>query len=584
MLFNIIALVLVLAITFMHSIFGLFSGLINVFCCIIAAVVALGSYDALNQVVTGSLNLNSAYTEPICLVVLFVLTLLLLRTLADNYIRGNVTLPMYVDWGGGAVCGFVNAQLCVGILIIGILMLPIGGTKLGFSRYVRVEGGTDAERPYMAQVERQSFWTRSDEFTAGLVSLISSGSMRSKRSFAEVYPDFTDAVFLSTNTVQPESLPSPLRAKKTGGDGFTKGLTVEEWWERSDPLDVRYRKDAPTEKNPKPPLSPQSFKPGPGMKLIGVRMTLGSAAADRQKTSKKHLFRPTQIRLVGQADKHPRQYPARVLNTGDKEIRGANRLVNFDDNFSLEGGDQEIDAYFEVDQDFVPSFVEYRRHARAELTRANLKEDAPLGAIATKTDSSKNRQEKTPRFYNRQGSGENFKLPFNVKLAALRSGVTIKAKQLVKGRFSGNRTRFESNGNEPETNAFAVPDGSHMLQVRYTPQKAQSIVGDVFNFVGQLNQFSVRDDRGNEHRLVGYYAIVKRGRNQFVELFYNGAPDDPADPSFRYMLDFKSVNRKELDAPDAEVGLLFLIDRGDVRITKLEIGNKEYDAQFSISP
>ncbi len=58
MILNIIALVLILGITFMHSIFGLFSGLINVFCAIAAAVVALGCFEAVNDLVTSEMGLH----------------------------------------------------------------------------------------------------------------------------------------------------------------------------------------------------------------------------------------------------------------------------------------------------------------------------------------------------------------------------------------------------------------------------------------------------------------------------------------------------------------------------------------------
>ena len=42
MILNIAVLALILAITFMHSLFGLFSGLINALCAITAMCVALG--------------------------------------------------------------------------------------------------------------------------------------------------------------------------------------------------------------------------------------------------------------------------------------------------------------------------------------------------------------------------------------------------------------------------------------------------------------------------------------------------------------------------------------------------------------
>ena len=63
--------------------------------------------------------------------------------------------------------------------------------------------------------------------------------------------------------------------------------------------------------------------------------------------------------------------------------------------------------------------------------------------------------------------------------------------------------------------------------------------------------------------MAGYYAIVRRGREEFIELFYNGPPDDPLDPAWRNMLDFKTLSFREVfNSDDAEVGMIFLVPKG----------------------
>ena len=126
MVLNGIALVLVLGITFYHSLFGLFSGLINVVCSILAVMIAFGFLGPVNELLTGQ-GLHPGYTEASALVGLFVVSLATLRYLADTLLRGNVRLPMYVDWIGGGLCGLINAQLAVGVLVLGLLLLPFGG-------------------------------------------------------------------------------------------------------------------------------------------------------------------------------------------------------------------------------------------------------------------------------------------------------------------------------------------------------------------------------------------------------------------------------------------------------------------------
>ena len=102
-----------------------------------------------------------------------------------------------------------------------------------------------------------------------------------------------------------------------------------------------------------------------------------------------------------------------------------------------------------------------------------------------------------------------------------------------------------------------------MVQVVYTPKQAQTLAGEVFNFVGQLNQYYAVTNRGKKYQMVGYYGKVKRRGEDYIELFYNGSPDDPGNPSYAGMLDFKDLNQAEVnDADDAEVGLIFLVPKG----------------------
>ena len=76
MILNVFALIFVLGITFIHSMFGLFSGIINVLCSITALAVAFGFYEVVDNLVTEQFQLPPQYTGAASLVVLFVLTLL----------------------------------------------------------------------------------------------------------------------------------------------------------------------------------------------------------------------------------------------------------------------------------------------------------------------------------------------------------------------------------------------------------------------------------------------------------------------------------------------------------------------------
>ena len=211
MIFNVAALVLVLGITFLHSMFGFYSGLVNVFCSVTALAVGFGYFETLTDFVSSQIDWPTAYIEPASLIVLFALTLVVLRTLADQFLRGNVRVPQYLDWAGGAACGFVIAQICVGVLALGFLMLPWGGRVAMYQRYERSpENRTDLETG-RAEFIKQGLWLGSDSFAAGLFNLLSNGSLKSDTRFSSVYPDFPEWVAWTGNTVQTESFTSPLR-------------------------------------------------------------------------------------------------------------------------------------------------------------------------------------------------------------------------------------------------------------------------------------------------------------------------------------------------------------------------------------
>ena len=495
MVLNIAALLFVLGITFVHSLFGLYSGLINVFCCLASLAVAFGYFEALNDLLTGRFHLHPAYTEPLSLVLLYVITHVLLRVVADRWLRGNVRVPAYLDWVGGALCGLFIGQVTVGIMVLGFLMLPWGERVLLFSGLQR-----DPENRSYSEValppeqrrqdERAAFirnrlWLRSDQFAAGVFGLLSGGSLRGPTAFPSVYPSFPDWVVWTGNTVQRESSPVPYR-DESGGDGFARGIAVESWWEQTGKLSedfTRYRKVRPGPDDPKPAYQRLEYKPMPGRKLIGVRLVLRRESADRSKGGAYHLFRPSMLRLVGDigsgADVRPAHYLAEVLGGADANLGDNLRIVDPDNNLGLvAGAENRIDVYFEVDENFTPRFIEYRRHARAPLTAAALAKTAPAVRLAAAGSAgpAEDRASGAARFIdvvNRGASGGTDRLPFVLRLERMRTdlNVTLEGGLLVSGRLAGERSVYEAPGDEAERQVgrFKAPEGRRVFQsVSYT--------------------------------------------------------------------------------------------------------------------
>lgn len=575
MALNIAALFLVAAITFMHSMFGLFSGLINVFCSIIALCAAFGFYTPLNDWMAKDMEFQPAYSEPIAFVMLFFVVLIALRSLADQFIRGNVHINQYADWGGGAACGFVNGQIAVGILAIGSGMLPLGDRVMMFQRYER-SNTIQADHEKVADFKRNTLWLRSDEFATGLFSLLSSGSLRTDTQFSTVYPNYTDAMWYSSNTVQPQNMPVPYRDKRNG-DG-NNAVKLESWWEVKEIPNARYREAVPTEKVPRPQMSELNFRAASGKKIIGTRLTLGAAAADKNERAKLHLFRASTLRLVGRRGDESVQYTPVALAGHDKELAAkAIRVVDLDTNVSMEGADQTIDVYYEVHEDFKPSFVEYRRHARVAMVGEPAK--AAPGELVAKGPAEgtggAGRNSGSQIFWE-GNSGINFSLPFEFGADELKRGsgqdLRVEGDKLAFGRIFGRREAFEVKPNKAVVKEFAAPEGWRLVQIKYIPKKAASIVGDVFNYAARVNQYMVVDNNANSYRMVGYWATVKRGDKEFFEIYYDWSADggDPGPSATNHsMLDFKEISANEYNADDSTVTLMFLV-KAKSQLTKLQ--------------
>lgn len=586
MVLQILVLCLVLAITFLNSMYGLFSGLINMACAIIAMVISLGFFEPAVNMATSMVGWPTpSYLAPMVLVLLYVVSLLVMRLIADMYIRGNIAVPMYVDWIGGGLCGFVIAQISVGILIFGFLMLPFGDRVAMYSRYVRSDDSGPEGR---VKFDRVDFWTNSDGFTAGLFSMLSSGSLSGQTEFSSVYPDFAKWVSWTSNTVQEESATVPLRGKD--GDGFKDGVRVVTWWEgaKEGIPDSRYRRELATRETPEPAYKKQTYQPEPGNKLLGMRLELDRSARDSDEPSGTHRFRPTMLRIVGTlgdgASARYQDYPARLLRGADPKIQNAWRVADIDNNFAFgEGSTAQVDVYFEVPEDFSPSFVEYRRFARTPIASAQRAEAEPTNPPGTASPAVASGGQGQPQpsasgvlrfadIANTSRSGAYRDLPFTLDAQRVERSpdIQVRGGKIASGRASGSVESWAPERDRPGMREFLIPENQRIIQLTVEARKAGSLAGKVFNFVGATaNQYKVLDNAGNEYPLKGYIITTKRGGQDHFEFFYVGDNEELAS-SFRGMLDPQYITKNELrDSDSTQISLIFLVAPG-VLITDLQ--------------
>ena len=164
-----------------------------------------------------------------------------------------------------------------------------------------------------------------------------------------------------------------------------------------------------------------------------------------------------------------------------------------------------------------------------------------------------------------EDSGETAKLPFTIQSAALQTSgyAEIEDGKIASGSIFGPRETLEAKPEQAGVSEFAVPEGQRMIQVRYQTKDVRSIVSQIMNYVGQINQYFVRERyQGVMFPLAGYVGIVQRGGEDFAEIYYNGDPYSPYNAGFTCMLDFKHIERLELNEPTTRIYLLFLVPAG----------------------
>jgi hypothetical protein len=176
MILQICAAILVLGIAFFQVVQGLFSALIMAVLSIFSAVVAFNYYEPLAELVAPH---QPASAHAVSLFGLFVIVLLVLRVLFDLFLSGNVVLGVWADRVGGGVLGLVSGMILVGVLTVSLEMLPWGPSILMYR---------DFDKTLQRQSSLAPFFP--DEFTVGLMGLLSDGSLASGKSWTAQHPNF----------------------------------------------------------------------------------------------------------------------------------------------------------------------------------------------------------------------------------------------------------------------------------------------------------------------------------------------------------------------------------------------------------
>jgi len=614
--------VLILTITFFQGLQGLFSALITCVLTILAASLAFGFYEDLylGQLI----QYQPDHGRAIALLAIFFLTLLVLRTLFDLLIKGNMQFPLYVDRVGGGVLGFVTAMIIVGMLTIGLQMLPFGTSFLGFTRYALVdeteqvlapdpEGGDSAARSFRSKLDwsqvrhrRRNIWLNPDGFTAGLVSHLSDNALQGRSRLSCSYPDLLRSLYNARS--------GPFRESRHTVD--PDALRVTSYWDMPpksfyirEPVEQEGRRRSKT-KTIRLALSKEP--PEPGFKRIVVRATIDADARD---SDNYHRFTTEQFRLVA-LDRKDGPY-------GEYFLAGINfaqdrrwvRLYRGECVTRKAQGPLELDLVFEVPDrpGFKPLFLEYKQNARVELRASMDKTEEgpprPLAPAPKTGDSGKKgrrrpggrkppapppgprddrpnrpgaRSPPRPKQQDRiSGLGPARKesvfsnqLPFtltNYSASEIEaSGGTLRGARRFYAELDGDWAPLA--GNKQPIRSLEVPEGSRLLQLSVEKLQPQSWIGSIYGgMIDTIRDFYLVDADGKEYMPVGSYAMAVVDGKAIFEMIYL----DETARGFARLPKFQRIKRDHMKGNYA-LYFLFHVPPGSEAV-KVHTGRQDVD-------
>ena len=143
---NVVSVVVFLVIAYASWRNGLYSTVVTLFIVVLSGAAALMCLGPMPRML--GVEQMGWYAPPVCFFGTFLLSVVILQTLANFLYAPRVTLPKGVDAGGAAVLGLVNAWFVTGVLMVGFALMP--GT-----------GGADSKVVFPPFLPADEFFVRS---------------------------------------------------------------------------------------------------------------------------------------------------------------------------------------------------------------------------------------------------------------------------------------------------------------------------------------------------------------------------------------------------------------------------------------
>jgi len=200
---------------------GLFSTTIMAVWTLVAAMIAFNYYGVLHELLL-KYGLAGYPTETATLLGLFIITLLILRLLSDQFIKGNMKFTMLIDRIGSAGMSLLSSLIMTGMIAIGFQMLPLPAKILGYDKYPNIAPSNVDQNlsDFNAKLgSEKRLFPYGDSLVFTLVKQASGSTFAGSAPLGRFHPDLLQELYMNRLLLSKESgsrveaAPTALRVK-----------------------------------------------------------------------------------------------------------------------------------------------------------------------------------------------------------------------------------------------------------------------------------------------------------------------------------------------------------------------------------
>jgi hypothetical protein len=338
---------------------GVITGFIFLVAVLVGIAAAFGYYELLAGYVK-DYGFIGPKAYPLAFFVAFVAAFIIIKEVADNLLRPEISFGPTVDKAGGVVLGALVGYLFAGAMLVVIALLPY---KINWL-YGRFEDKiSNPPQPSGALLNP-------DGFVTGLFGAFSNGSLKGEQSFTVVHADYMDQIFLDRHRVSDGVWP-------IAQDGAVS-LTAPGVHAAPENLI-----EAPRQEGQQPqPFAPEA---GKTLTLVKLQINLNSLTPSDSESDVQVKLALGQLRLIvkdkqdaGNAVSGSGEavYPIGYINAaGQLVVTSLDTMLGEEE---LKGG--AIDFAFYVPSNSTPVLMEFRHNIIEEIK--------PMAAPATQPPAS----------------------------------------------------------------------------------------------------------------------------------------------------------------------------------------------------